>query len=41
MAHVDNDRGVPTYWGKSGKALQKLITIVATTDFLLFGYGMF
>ncbi|KAL5119745.1 hypothetical protein ACEQ8H_002351 [Pleosporales sp. CAS-2024a] len=34
----DNDSGVPTYWGASGKALQILISIVATTDFLLFGY---
>ncbi|CAJ2506504.1 Uu.00g006340.m01.CDS01 [Anthostomella pinea] len=38
MGHIDNDSGVPTYWGKSGKTLQKLITMVATTDFLLFGY---
>lgn len=38
MVHVDNEAGVPTYWGKTGKGLQKLITIVATTDFLLFGY---
>lgn len=34
----DNDSGVPTYWGASGRMLQLLITIVATTDFLLFGY---
>ena len=34
----DNAAGVPTYWSKSGKTLQKLITAVATTDFLLFGY---
>lgn len=34
----DNEHGVPTYWGKSGRMLQVLITIVATTDFLLFGY---
>lgn len=34
----DNDSGVPTYWGTSGRMLQILITIVATTDFLLFGY---
>ncbi|KAH7394512.1 general substrate transporter [Pyrenochaeta sp. MPI-SDFR-AT-0127] len=34
----DNDSGVPTYWGQSGRMLQVLITIVATTDFLLFGY---
>lgn len=39
MVHVDNEAGVPHYWGKTGKGLQKLITIVATTDFLLFGYG--
>ncbi|KAM0543142.1 hypothetical protein ACHAPJ_012484 [Fusarium lateritium] len=38
MVHVDNADGVPTYWGKTGKTLQKMITIVATTDFLLFGY---
>lgn len=30
--------GVPTYWGSSGRWLQFLITAVATTDFLLFGY---
>ncbi|KAL1590420.1 hypothetical protein WHR41_00763 [Cladosporium halotolerans] len=30
--------GVPTYWGASGRKLQMLITTVATTDFLLFGY---
>jgi MFS family permease len=30
--------GVPTYWGQSGRGLQLLITIVAVTDFLLFGY---
>ncbi|KAH6653109.1 general substrate transporter [Truncatella angustata] len=34
----DNEHGVPTYWSKSGPTLQKLITTVATTDFLLFGY---
>lgn len=34
----DNDSGVPTYWGQSGRMLQVLITIVAVTDFLLFGY---
>ncbi|KAF2266525.1 sugar transporter STL1 [Lojkania enalia] len=34
----DNDTGVPTYWGASGRALQMLVTVVATTDFLLFGY---
>ncbi|KAI1080278.1 general substrate transporter [Whalleya microplaca] len=38
MGHRDNDNGVPTYWGTSGKTLQRLITAVATTDFLLFGY---
>ncbi|QPC73349.1 hypothetical protein HYE68_004101 [Fusarium pseudograminearum] len=38
MVHVDNEEGIPHYWGKTGKGLQKLITIVATTDFLLFGY---
>ncbi|KAI0593020.1 general substrate transporter [Biscogniauxia sp. FL1348] len=38
MVHVDNEAGVPTYWGTTGKPLQRLITIVATTDFLLFGY---
>jgi MFS family permease len=34
----DNDSGVPTYWGQSGRMLQVLITVVAVTDFLLFGY---
>jgi MFS family permease len=34
----DNDTGVPTYWGQSGRMLQVLITVVAVTDFLLFGY---
>lgn len=34
----DSDTGIPTYWGKSGRALQMLITMVAITDFLLFGY---
>lgn len=38
MAIKDNDTGIPHYWGASGRALQMLITIVATTDFLLFGY---
>lgn len=33
-----NTEGVPTYWGTSGRPLQMLITTVATTDFLLFGY---
>lgn len=41
MVHVDNAEGIPHYWGKTGKGLQRLITIVATTDFLLFGYGKF
>lgn len=36
--HVDNPHGVPTYWGQSGRALQLLISTIATTDFLLFGY---
>lgn len=34
----DNAHGIPTYWGRTGRGLQVLITIVATTDFLLFGY---
>ncbi|XDG04915.1 hypothetical protein ABKA04_004530 [Annulohypoxylon sp. FPYF3050] len=38
MGHVDDANGAPTYWGTSGKRLQNLITAVATTDFLLFGY---
>lgn len=38
--HTDNQHGVPTYWGKSGNTLQKLITTVATTDFLLFGFDV-
>ncbi|KAL7619969.1 hypothetical protein AAE478_010517 [Parahypoxylon ruwenzoriense] len=38
MGHKDNADGVPTYWGTSGRHLQRLITAVATTDFLLFGY---
>ncbi|KAI1646896.1 general substrate transporter [Daldinia loculata] len=38
MGHKDNADGAPTYWGKSGKTLQRMITAVATTDFLLFGY---
>lgn len=33
-----SEGGVPTYWGTSGRRLQMLITTVATTDFLLFGY---
>ena len=28
----------PTFWGKSGRPLQILVTALATTDFLLFGY---
>ncbi|KAK7733134.1 hypothetical protein SLS53_008322 [Cytospora paraplurivora] len=35
---MDNHHGVPTYWSKSGDTLQKLITAVATCDFLLFGF---
>ncbi|TGJ86996.1 hypothetical protein E0Z10_g1739 [Xylaria hypoxylon] len=38
MGQKENAAGVPTYWGKSGKTLQKLVTTVATLDFLLFGY---
>ena len=34
----ESTAGVPTYWGQSGRMLQVLITIVAVTDFLLFGY---
>ncbi|KAH9880818.1 hypothetical protein IAQ61_001112 [Plenodomus lingam] len=34
----ETEGGVPTYWGQSGRMLQVLVTIVATTDFLLFGY---
>lgn len=34
----ESEHGVPTYWGQSGRMLQVLITIVAVTDFLLFGY---
>ncbi|CAK1354044.1 Sugar transporter STL1 [Cercospora beticola] len=33
-----NEGGVPSYWGTNGRALGMLITAVATTDFLLFGY---
>lgn len=33
-----SEAGVPKYWGCSGHALQMLVTAVATTDFLLFGY---
>lgn len=38
--HKDNEHGVPTYWGKSGATLQKYITALATTDFLLFGFDV-
>jgi MFS family permease len=38
MVHKDNEHGVPHYWGKTGKTVQNLITTVAITDFLLFGY---
>lgn len=38
MAHTDNELGVPHYWGKTGKTVQKLISTVAIIDFLLFGY---
>ncbi|THZ72323.1 general substrate transporter [Aureobasidium pullulans] len=38
MTVSTNSEGVPTYWGTSGRQLQMLITAVATTDFLLFGY---
>ncbi|CAI4211669.1 unnamed protein product [Parascedosporium putredinis] len=33
-----SDVGVPTFWGTSGRRLQMMVTAVATTDFLLFGY---
>lgn len=36
--HKDDAHGVPTYWSKSGRTLGKLITALATCDFLLFGY---
>lgn len=36
--HKDNEAGVPTYWGTTGRKLGKMITALATTDFLLFGY---
>jgi MFS family permease len=36
--HKESESGVPTYWGASGRSLQLLVTIVAVTDFLLFGY---
>lgn len=38
--HKDNEHGVPTYWSKSGSTLQKYITALATTDFLLFGFDV-
>lgn len=38
MGHRENADGVPTFWGTSGKTLQRLVTTVATLDFLLFGY---
>ncbi|KAI0115553.1 general substrate transporter [Nemania sp. FL0031] len=38
MGQQENAAGVPTYWGQSGKPLQRLVTVVATIDFLLFGY---
>lgn len=38
--HKDNHHGVPTYWSKSGHTLQKFITALATTDFLLFGFDV-
>ena len=38
MGHADNADGVPHYWGFTGKRVQQLVTAVATTDFLLFGY---
>lgn len=38
MGVKTSEGGVPTYWGCSGRKLQMLITTVATTDFLLFGY---
>lgn len=34
-----SEEGVPSYWGTNGRMLGMLITAVATTDFLLFGYG--
>ncbi|KAI5371185.1 putative major facilitator, sugar transporter, major facilitator superfamily [Septoria linicola] len=33
-----DEGGVPSYWGTNGRMLGMLITAVATTDFLLFGY---
>lgn len=38
MKVSETDAGVPTYWGTSGRRLQMMITAVAVTDFLLFGY---
>ncbi|KAI1357264.1 general substrate transporter [Xylaria arbuscula] len=38
MGHKENASGVPTFWGASGQTLQRLVTTVATLDFLLFGY---
>jgi len=43
MAVNHEDTGVlssepPKYWGVTGKKVQKLVTTVATLDFLLFGY---
>jgi sugar porter (SP) family MFS transporter len=38
MGVKTSDGGVPTYWGTSGRRLQMLISTVAITDFLLFGY---
>ncbi len=37
-AAKDNAAGVPTYWGASGRSLQIMVTLLAVTDFLLFGY---
>ncbi|KAI1176103.1 general substrate transporter [Nemania sp. FL0916] len=38
MGVKENAAGVPTFWGQSGNTLQRLVTAVATIDFLLFGY---
>ncbi|GAW18316.1 hypothetical protein ANO14919_077910 [Xylariales sp. No.14919] len=38
MGQTENAADVPSYWGASGKKLQRLVTTVATIDFLLFGY---
>lgn len=38
MKVSETDAGVPTYWGTSGRPLQMMISAVAITDFLLFGY---